>query len=75
MGVILVIVWAFYSGKLIYLTEPKYCLVDSDCVMNSENCEAVNKYHYNVGSERMCAWEEQPVPCCREYQCTLHCKW
>jgi len=39
--------------------------------MDGSNCDAVNKYHYNEISGFQCAWEEQPIPCCRNNVCTL----
>ena len=62
----------FPLGRPKFLIDPKYCETHSDCVMDKNNCDAFNKYHYERNIEEIwCAWEVQPIPCCKDNMCTL----
>jgi len=50
--VLILIVWVLVA-KGRYIIDSKYCEQDSDCVVDGDNCGAVNKYHYRE-SEFQC---------------------
>jgi len=59
----------YWLTKPKYMSDPEYCEQDSDCVVDGNNCRAVNKYNFKE-SRHVCMLETCGA-FCENNQCRL----